>query len=59
MKDFAISDSHLTLSEASMRKQGQRRLQARKESRRSSLAQDRLDLEKERVASCRELILIN
>ena len=39
-KPFAISESHLTLSEVSMRReQGQRRLQTRKESRRP-LAED-------------------
>ena len=31
MKPFVISESHLTPSEVSMREQGQRRLQARKE----------------------------
>ena len=39
MKPFAISESHLTLSDVSMREQGQRRSEtapeARKESRRS------------------------
>ena len=42
MKPFAISEPHLTLSEVSMREQGQRRLQARKESRRPPLAQPTL-----------------
>ena len=37
---FVIGESHLTLSEVSMREQGRRRLQTRKESRRLPLAQD-------------------
>ena len=41
MKPFAISEYHLTLSEVSMREQGQRRLQARNwEKRRQPLAKD-------------------
>ena len=37
---FAIGESHLTLSEVSMREQGQRRSQTRIERRRPQLAQD-------------------
>ena len=36
---FAIGESHLTLSEVSLREQGQRRLQTRKDSHRPPLAQ--------------------
>ena len=42
---FVIGESQLTLSEVSMRQQGQRRFkQTRKESRRPPLAQDRLHI---------------
>ena len=49
MKYFEISESHLTLSDVSMREQGERRLQAKKESRRP-LAEDCLD--EARVYDC-------
>ena len=48
---FVLGESHLTLSEVSVREQGQRRFkQTRKESRRPPLAQDRLHINCKRVS---------